>query len=234
MHDYSHRDQKNYGDMDIAKTALPRFQEKLQVCRELLHTFNYSKFMSDTATDKDRADIIKEGVNSVLGKDEDDQKLYRKEALLLKQARSLCQSLLQRDERFESTYFEALRIAINKFVSPRKLSFKEINAQIGELLKQSVKSEGVINLFEGSEDGTSEQEFSLFSPRYLEEISKMKEKNLAAELLKKLKAEQVHIYQRTDFTQAKKFSERMQMLKLLCASAHKSKISCQLADRREA
>jgi type I restriction enzyme R subunit len=163
--------------------------------------------MNDTATDKHRADLIKEGVNFVLGKDEAHQKLYRKEALLLKQARSLCQSLLQKNERFEATYFEAIRIAINKFVSPRKLSFKEINIQISELLKQSVRSEGVINLF-----GNAKEEFSLFDPRYLEEISKMKEKNLAAELLKKLIDEQVKLYQRTDFAQARKFSERMQRL----------------------
>jgi type I restriction enzyme R subunit len=35
------------------------------------------------------------------------------------------------------------------------------------------------------------EEFSLFDPKFLEEISKMKEKNLAVELLKKLIAEQV-------------------------------------------
>ena len=33
------------------------------------------------------------------------------------------------------------------------------------------------------------EEFSLFDPKFLEEISKMKEKNLAIELLKKLIAE---------------------------------------------
>jgi type I restriction enzyme R subunit len=40
----------------------------------------------------------------------------------------------------------------------------------------------------------------------------MKQKNLAAELLRKLIAEQVHLYQRKDFVQAQKFSERMQAL----------------------
>jgi type I restriction enzyme R subunit len=40
----------------------------------------------------------------------------------------------------------------------------------------------------------------------------MKQKNLAAELLRKLIAEQVHLYQRKDLVQAQKFSERMQRL----------------------
>jgi len=54
------------------------------------------------------------------------------------------------------------------------------------------------------------QQFSLFDPKFLEEISKMKEKNLAIELLKKLIAEQVSIYRRTNVVKSEKFSEIMQ------------------------
>ena len=71
--------------------------------------------------------------------------------------------------------------------------------------KQSIKSEGVINLF-----SDMQEEFSLFDPKFLEEISKMKEKNLAIELLKKLIAEQVSIYRRTNVVKSEKFSEIMQ------------------------
>ena len=80
-----------------------------------------------------------------------------------------------------------------------------MNARINELLKQSIKSEGVINLF-----SDMQEEFSLFDPKFLEEISKMKEKNLAIELLKKLIAEQVSIYRRTNVVKSEKFSEIMQ------------------------
>jgi type I restriction enzyme R subunit len=31
MNDYTNRDKNNYGDTDIAKTALPKFVEKLEV-----------------------------------------------------------------------------------------------------------------------------------------------------------------------------------------------------------
>lgn len=83
-----------------------------------------------------------------------------------------------------------------------KVSKKEINARIGELIKQSVKSEGVINLF-----SDVKAEFSIFDAAFLEEISKMKEKNIAIELLKKLLAERVTIYQKTNLVQAEKFSD---------------------------
>jgi type I restriction enzyme R subunit len=205
MNDYTRRDQKNYGEMDIAKTAFPKFAEKLQVCAELFHGFAYQAFLDDNASDAERADLIRDGINFILGKNEDTQKSFRKEALLLKQALSLCQSLLDKEQRYEAAWFEAIRVALNKFTGG-KLSLREINAQIGELLKQSVRSEGVINLFD------TREEFSIFSPKYLEEIAGMKEKNLAAELLRKLIDEQVKIYQRKDFVQAQKFSERMRKL----------------------
>jgi len=51
---------------------------------------------------------------------------------------------------------------------------QEINTHINELLKASIQSEGAINLF-----SDINIEFSLFDPKFLEEISKMKEKNLA-------------------------------------------------------
>ena len=80
-----------------------------------------------------------------------------------------------------------------------------MNARINELLKQSIKSDGVINLF-----SDVKEEFSLFDPKFLEEVANMKEKNLAVELLKKLIAEQVSVYRRTNVVKSEKFSEIMQ------------------------
>ncbi|MDE8703623.1 DUF3387 domain-containing protein, partial [Adlercreutzia equolifaciens] len=87
----------------------------------------------------------------------------------------------------------------------QKLSLDKINARINELLKQSIKSDGVINLFSDVQKG-----FSLFDPKFLEEIAGMKEKNLAIEILKKLIAEQVSVYRRTNIVRSEKFSEIIQ------------------------
>ena len=72
------------------------------------------------------------------------------------------------------------------------------------MLKSSIKSEGIINLF-----ADSERDFSLFDPKFLDEIAKMKERNIAVELLKRLIREQVHIYKRTNVVQSEKFSEML-------------------------
>lgn len=207
MNDYTVRDKKNYGDMDIAKTALKQFEEKLQVCRDLLHGFDYGQFM--TGSNLKRAELISGSVNFIIAKEKEKDQ-FIKQALMLHQAQSLCSSLVKEEWRMEAAFIEAVRVLILRLTnagSGEKISLKEMNDRINELLKQSIKSEGVINLF-----SDVKEEFSLFDPKFLEEISKMKQKNLAVELLKKLIAEQISIYRRTNVVRSEKFSEIIQVV----------------------
>ncbi|MDR0248244.1 MAG: DUF3387 domain-containing protein, partial [Oscillospiraceae bacterium] len=228
MNDYTNRDKNNYGDTDIAKTALPKFIEKLEVCRNLMHGFDYSAFLS-TDSDLVRAKAIMGGVNFLTAVDAQHNStvkeellrvaepsvgygnaasrkdVFIKESMLLRQALSLCRSLLTAEQRLEAAYFETVRTLLTRITGEGKpLSLKEINARINELLKASIQSEGVINLFSDVDTG-----FSLFDPKFLDEIAKMKEKNLAVEILKKLLAEQVSLYRRTNLVKSEKFSEML-------------------------
>lgn len=207
MNDYTSRDKKNYGDTDVSKVAYPKFLEKLAVCRDKFHGYDYSKFKS--GTDLERAKAISGAVNFIIWREKvDDKDSFVKEALMLHQALSLCSSLVDEDNRFEAAFFEAVRVLVIRLTVTgvgKKISLPEMNARINELLKQSIKSDGVINLF-----SDIKEEFSLFDPKFLQEVANMKEKNLAVELLKKLIAEQVSVYRRTNIVKSEKFSEIMQ------------------------
>ncbi len=207
MNDYTTRDKKNYGDTDVAKVAYPKFLEKLSICKDMFHGYDYSKFM--VGTDLERAKAISGAVNFIIAREKEEEKdTFIKEALMLHQALSLCSSLVDETMRFEAAFFEAVRVLVLRLTNAgvgKKISLPEMNSRINELLKQSIKSEGVINLF-----SDIKEEFSLFDPKFLEEIARMKEKNLAVELLKKLIAEQVSVYRRTNIVKSVKFSEIMQ------------------------
>lgn len=207
MNDYTSRDKKNYGDTDVAKVAYPKFMEKLTVCRDKFHGYDYSKFKN--GTDLERAKAISGAVNFIIGREKvDDKDSFVKEALMLHQALSLCSSLVDEESRFEAAFFEAVRVLVLRLTVTgvgKKISLPEMNARINELLKQSIKSDGVINLF-----SDIKEEFSLFDPKFLQEVANMKEKNLAVELLKKLIAEQVSVYRRTNVVKSEKFSDIMQ------------------------
>lgn len=208
MNDYTKRDKKNYGDPDIGKVAYPKFLEFLSICRDLFHGFDYSRFT--TGTDLDRAKTISGGVNFIIARGkEEDKDTFEKQALMLHQSLSLCSSLVEEELRLEAAFFESVRVLVLRLTNKgggNKISLPEMNRRINELLKQSIKSDGVINLF-----SDVKEEFSLFDPKFLAEISKMREKNIAIEILKKLIAEQIFVYRRTNVVKSEKFSEILQM-----------------------
>ena len=207
MNDYTSRDKKNYGDTDVSMVAYPKFLEKLSICRDIFHGYDYSKFKS--GTDLERAKTISGAVNFIMDKERaEDKEVFVKEALMLHQALSLCSSLVNEDDRFEAAFFEAVRVLVLRLTNTgvgKKISLPEMNARINELLKHSIKSEGVINLF-----SDIKEEFSLFDPKFLQDVANMKEKNLAIELLKRLISNQVSVYRRTNVVKSEKFSEIMQ------------------------
>lgn len=207
MNDYTSRDKKNYGDTDVAMVAYPKFLEKLSICRDRFHGYDYSKFKS--GTDLKRAKIISGAVNFIVDKERaEDKAVFVKESLMLHQALSLCSSLVNEADRFEAAFFEAVRVLVLRLTNTgvgKKISLPEMNARINELLKHSIKSEGVINLF-----SDIKEEFSLFDPKFLQDVANMKEKNLAIELLKRLISNQVSVYRRTNVVKSEKFSDIMQ------------------------
>lgn len=207
MNDYTSRDKKHYGNPDVASIAYPKFLEKLQICSDIFHHYDYSKFAK--GSDLERAKAITGAVNFIVAparaKDMED---FLKEAMLLKQALSLCSSIVGEDDRFEASFFEAVRVMVSRLINGgnggKKWSLPDINARINELLKHSIKAGGVINLF-----SDVKEEFSIFDPKFLAEIAKMKHKNLAVELLKKLLEEQVSIFRQTNLVKSEEFSELM-------------------------
>lgn len=200
---YSTNDRKKFGDPDIKTTALKKFQEELEICRDLMHGFDYSDFRN--ASDLKRAEIIKGATNFMLAVDMIEKKNeYMKHATLLHQSITLCRSLLNDDQRWESAFFETVRVMILRLSGKGKVTKKDIDERIRELLKQSIKSEGVINLFQNIG-----MEFSLNDPAFLEELSKMKEKNISIQILENLLKDKVKIFQHKNLVMSEKFSEML-------------------------
>ena len=203
MKDYTKRDRQRFGDPDIQKTALVKFREKLEICRDLLHGFEYKGFFEGSNAEK--ALLISDGANFLL----DPKEEYRlsdfiRESELLHNAETLCRSLLSREVKLEVAYMDAVRIMVSRFTQKGKISKKEINERIATLLEQSIQSKGVVPLVIGDD-----VEFSLFDEAFLQEVRRMKTKNLAVELLEKLIKEQIHRYERTNLVQSRKFSDML-------------------------
>ena len=108
-------------------------------------------------------------------------------ASLLHQSVTLCRSLLNVQQRFESGFIDAVRTLLNRLTAKGKISKREINERISNLIQQSVHSDGVVNLF------VDKAEFSLFDEKFMEEVKQMKEKNKGYEQLAKVHSAYISI-----------------------------------------
>ncbi len=205
MKEYTSRDQQKFGDPDIAKTALVTFREKYEICDDMLHGFDYSAFPS--VSDAKKAELIRGAVNHLLAAhDTERRKDFLKESALMHNAVTLCRSLLTDEQIQFVAFFDAVRVLLLRLEQRGDSGgkVKEINERIKNLLAQSVQSEGVVVLFDDKE-----REFSLFNEAFLEDIKKMKEKNLAVEILKKLLQGVIGGYKHTNVVQSAKFSDML-------------------------
>ena len=214
MKDYTKRDQKKYGDMDIGKTAYPKFLEKLAVCRDKMFGFNYSEFLTTESAAR-RSELITGGVNHVLApSDEDTARDFVEQAGVMLKAYGLAKSRATDVQRIEAGYFQVVRELILQLTEQGgghggsgggKLTLKQVNERINALLEQNiVHTDGVIDLFK-----VEDETVSIFDPKFLTSLSRMKEKNIAYELLRKLIDDQIKGYRKKSVTQAKKYSELM-------------------------
>ena len=203
MHQYTNRDRRRFGDPDIAKTALVKWKEEMEICRDQLHGFDYTGFFEPDNTK--RALAITGGANFLSSPaKEQAKKNFMEHSAMLPNATTLCRSLLDERLRAEACYMDALRVMLLKLSQKGKISRHEINKRIGDLLRQSVKTDGVINLF-----GDRQLEFSLFDEAFIQEIKNMKERNLAVELLNKLMREKIKQQQKTNVIQSDLFSDML-------------------------
>ena len=203
MQQYTNRDRRRFGDPDIAKTALVKWKEEMEICRDQLHGFDYSGFFEQDNTK--RAFAITSGANFLSSPAMIQRKKnFMEHSNLLHNATTLCRSLLNEQQKAEVCYMDALRVMMLKLSQKGKISRHEINERIGELLRQSVKTDGVINLF-----GDRQIEFSLFDDAFIHEVKNMKERNLAVELLTKLMKEKIKLQQKTNVVQSDLFSDML-------------------------
>ena len=210
MKDYTQRDQHNYGDMDIAATAYPKFLDKLEVCRDLLYGFEYhDRIFSNSRVEL--AEAINEGTNWLLDPGhKEDMEDFVKQAQLMNQALSLCKSLVSEEDQHEAAFLSVLRVQVLRITGRSGsggtgMTYAEFNKHIASILEQAVTAQGTINIFD-----KDSVEISIFYEAFLEELAHMKEKNIALETLKRLIKEQVKNYQKTSVVKAQKFSEMLQ------------------------
>jgi type I restriction enzyme R subunit len=206
LNQYTSNDRDNTGiDTNVAIAIM---LEKLEILKDMMHGFDYSKYMGTSQVERIRA--IVGGMDFVLGKPEQDQKEFKKTAIELAKAHSLCAaSDMGKSKALEVSYFKAVKASLAKLKEKEQvaLSKREIEARLHQMLERSIISEEVIDVFEAM--GIKRPEVSILSEEFLNEVRDMKQKNLAVEMLKKLLEGNIKAMERRNLVKSEKFSEKL-------------------------
>ena len=202
---YTKRDQDKIPDLGQAHSIA---LGKLEIMRDSFYGFDYSAFFGDS--DTERLAVIADGVNFALEFEEDEKKEYIKEATALSQAETLCRSLLDLPTKQEIEFFKSIKAGLCKCGGRVGITSNEINARIMTMLEQAIEQDGVYNIF--AQAGKKNPEISILSDEYMDKIRKMKHKNIAAEMLRKLLEDNIRVFARTGVVKSQLFSEKMQKL----------------------
>lgn len=202
---YTKRDQDKIPDLGQAYSIA---LGKLEIMRDFFYGFDYSAFFGDS--DTERLAVIANGVNFALEFEEDEKKEYIKEATALSQAETLCRSLLDLPTKQEIEFFKSIKAGLCKCGGRVGITSNEINARIMTMLEQAIEQDGVYNIF--AQAGKKNPEISILSDEYMDKIRKMKHKNIAAEMLRKLLEDNIRVFARTGVVKSQLFSEKMQKL----------------------
>lgn len=209
LQQYSQSDRKITG-VDTEQ-VIAIMLEYYEIVKEYFHGFDYSRYKNESALEKAR--IIVEGMDYILGKDEHVKKEFIDNVLALAKAHSMCITTREgQNLNEEISYFKAVKASIIKLeiepIKPkRKLTEKEINRRLAELMSKTILSEKVVDVYE--ELGLDTPDLSILSEEFLEDIKKIKYKNLAVEMLRKLIEGKIKYSSRRNITVSEKFSEKL-------------------------
>lgn len=205
LNQYTNRDKDKVPDLSKAYDIL---MEKLEIMRDMFYGFDYSSFLNGTP--QERLKCLSDGINFVLGFEEAERKDFIAEASALSQADTLARTLLDNKTKIEVEYFKGIKVGINKIEGTGKLTTSEVNAKISNIIEQAIQQEGVIDLFEKA--NMNRPEIAILSDEYMENIKNMKHKNIAANLLKKLLAGNIKIFQRVNVVKSELFSQKLEKI----------------------
>lgn len=110
--------------------------------------------------------------------------------------------------RDEVAFFQSVKARIVKIAGSRDgKTPEEIETAIRQIVSQAITSDEVIDVFSAA--GLKKPDIEILDERFLNELRDMPQKNLAAELLKRLLKDEIRVRMKVNMIQSRKFSEML-------------------------
>jgi type I restriction enzyme R subunit len=218
LQQYSPGDRDNVG-IDESK-AIVVMLERYEIVRDMYHGFDYLTALKSTP--QERMNMMASAIEWILDlqhkesikqkTDEDKKRAHRRyqdNVLALSKAYSMAAASDEaRKIREEVGFFQAICAALIKSSTGSGAQQQDKEFAVQQLVSRAVVSTEIIDILAAS--GMKTPDISILSDAFLAEIKGMEKKNLALEALKKLLTDDIRSRSRSNVTQTKAFSERLQ------------------------
>ena len=193
--------------LDISE-AIALMKEKFEIVEQMFYGYDYKKYFK--AETNIKLQILLGAQNFILAS-QDLKDRFLKEIMLLSKVFAMSIPSFDADViKDEVAFFQAVKARINKFNPSGVRSDYEIDSAIKQIVDEALSSDGIIDVFEAA--GIKTPDISILSDEFLLEVQNMDQKNVAFELLKKLLNDDVKVRKTKNLSQAKKFSEMIEMV----------------------
>jgi type I restriction enzyme R subunit len=193
--------------------AVAAMLEKYEICCDFFHGFDWSKWTTGTPAEK--LGLLPAGQEHILAaaakepKPEEHKQKYLQAVSDLSKAFALAVPHTKALEiRDNVGFFQAVRAALVKAGGERRRVGEELDHAIRQIISRAVASEEVVDIFAAA--GLKKPDISILSDEFLVEVRNIPQKNLAAELLRKLLNNEIRTRSRKFLVQSKSFAEMLE------------------------
>ena len=186
--------------------AVALMLEKYEVCRGLMHGFDWFLWISGNATQRVR--LLPPAQEHILAQ-ENGMERFLQHVRELSQAFALsvphAEAIRIRDD---VSFFQAVRAALLKRAPGERKTEEELDFAVRQIVSRAVASEGVVDIFAAA--GLKKPDISILSEKFLAEVRGMPQRNLAVELLRKLLSGEIQTRRKKNVVQARSFAEMLE------------------------
>ena len=180
--------------------------EKYEVCCDLFHSFDWSKWV--TGTPQERLGLLPAAQEHILAQDSGKDR-YVAAVRQLSQAFALAVPHEQTTRiRDDVSFFQAVQSVLAKPAAGQARKQEDLDRAVRQIISKAVAAEGVLDIFAAA--GLQKPDISILSDEFLAEVKGMPHRNLAVELLRKLLKGEVATRRRKNVVQARSFSEMLE------------------------
>ena len=180
--------------------------EKYEVCGDLFHGFDWSKWTTGTAPE--RLGLLPAAQEHILSQESGKDRCVGA-VRELSQAFALAvphaEALRIRDD---VAFFQAVQAVLAKRAPGDKRPEEDIEHAVRQIISRAVAPDGVIDIFAAA--GLAKPDISILSEDFLAEVRGMPQRNLAVELLDKLLKGELATRRRKNVVQARSFAEMLE------------------------